>query len=232
VRTRQDTSRLQGFSDAVFALSATLLVVTLEVPNSYDALLESVAGFPAFALAFAAIISLWYEHRRFFSEYPLMDDWALVLNSLLLFVVLLYVYPLKLLSLVLAELFLGAVPDVTVGMGETEAQGLYLIFGAAIFAVTLVFALLHWRAWHLRDNLALDALKRFELRVRGLTLIGVALLAGLSMLIAALGVGLGWGLPALVYVLSPILYIIEGVLTGSRRQQLQAAGQETDPPAT
>jgi uncharacterized membrane protein len=230
MRSKKDNSRLQGFSDAVFALSATLLVVTLEVPSSYEALLESVAGFPAFALAFAAIISLWYEHRRFFTEYPLADDIAIVLNSLLLFVVLLYVYPLKLLSLVIAEHFLGAAPDVTVGMGEAEAQGLYLIFGAAIFAVTGVFALLHLRAWRFREQLGLDELDRFDLRVRTMTLGGVALLAGLSMGVAALGLGLNWGLPFLVYVLSPVLYAIEAHFVGDRRRQLEAASQEPDAP--
>jgi uncharacterized membrane protein len=230
MRSKKDNSRLQGFSDAVFALSATLLVVTLEVPSSYEALLESIAGFPAFALAFAAIISLWYEHRRFFNEYPLIDDITIVLNSLLLFVVLLYVYPLKLLSLVIAELFLGAAPDVTVGMGETEVRGLYLIFGAAIFAVTIVFGLLHRRAWQFRDQLDLNELDRFELRVRALTIVGVAVIAGLSMLIAALGIGLSWGLPVLVYLLSPVLYAIEGHFVGDRRRQLEAAMREPDAP--
>lgn len=226
MRNNQDVSRLQDFSDAVFALSATLLVVTLEVPDSYDALLESVAGFPAFALAFAAIISLWYEHRCFFADYPLVDDWMVILNSLLLFVVLLYVYPLKLLSLVIAEMLLGATPDVTIGMGAAEIQGLYLIFGAAAFAAAAVFTLLHVRAWQRRNELALNQLGRFELRQRGLILVAIAVIAGLSMLIAALGVGLGWGLPALVYVLSPILYAVERAITAGRRQQLQVTGDE------
>jgi uncharacterized membrane protein len=227
----QDIARLQGFSDAVFALSATLLVVTLEVPHSYEALLESVAGFPAFALAFAAIISLWYEHRRFFAEYPLMDDWTVVLNGLLLFVILLYVYPLKLLSLVVAELLLGATPDVTIGMGAAEIQGLYLIFGAAAFAVAAVFTLLHVRAWQRRADLGLDALNRFELRQKGFVLAAIVSIAGLSMFVAALGVGLGWGLPVVVYVLSPIAYVVERSLTASRRRQLQAAASEPHTPA-
>lgn len=229
---RRDISRLLGFSDAVFALAATLLVVTLEVPGSYAALLESVAGFPAFALAFAAIISLWYEHHRFFAEYALMDDWTVVLNSLLLFVVLLYVYPLKLLSLVVAELLLRAAPDVTVGMGEAEVQGLYLIFGAAVVAVSAVFALLHVRAWQLRVQLALDELDRFELRQKGLVLGAIAAVAGLSMLAAALGLGIGWGLPVLVYLLSPVVYAVERRLTAGRREQLQAARRERRTPST
>jgi uncharacterized membrane protein len=230
MRIKKDITRLQGFSDAVFALSATLLVVTLEVPDSYEALLDSVAGFPAFALAFAAIISLWYEHRRFFNEYPLVDDITLVLNSLLLFVVLLYVYPLKLLSLVIAEHFLGAAPDVTIGMGEAETRGLYLIFGAAIFAVTAVFALLHLRAWRLREQLGLNELDRYELRVRAMILGGVAAIAGLSMLLAALGLGLSWGLPFLVYLLSPVLYAIEARFVEEHRRQVETAMQEPDTP--
>jgi hypothetical protein len=86
--------RLEGFSDAVFALAATLLVVTLEVPADYDDLLDALGRFPAFGLAFAALISLWVGHRQLFARYPLGDTLTVVINSVLLFVVLLYVYPL------------------------------------------------------------------------------------------------------------------------------------------
>jgi uncharacterized membrane protein len=197
----------------VFALSATLLVVTLEVPNSYEELLKAVAGFPAFALGFTAIISLWYNHHQFFAAYPLVDTLAVALNSLLLFVVLLYVYPLKLLAQVVTERFLGAAPDVTAGMGAPEFRGLFLIFGAGVVATSIIFALLHARAWHLRDALALDEAGRYELRQEMVTYAAIALIGLLSMLTAALSLGLSWGLPLWVYLLSPVVIIVQHVLT-------------------
>lgn len=108
MRSDREHTRLQGFSDAVFALSATLLIVTLEVPDSYDALLEAFAGIPAFALSFAMLVYIWYEYSQFFTAYPLADGWTVMINSLLLFIVLIYVYPLRLLTEVVAERFLGA----------------------------------------------------------------------------------------------------------------------------
>ncbi len=45
--------------------------MTLEVPESYADLGETMAGFPAFAVAFGAIVSLWYAHRQFFIRYPM-----------------------------------------------------------------------------------------------------------------------------------------------------------------
>lgn len=227
MKTGQDTSRLQGFSDGVFALSATLLVVTLgEVPSSYDELLAAVARFPAFALAFAALVSLWNNHREFFSRYPLADGWTVVLNSVLLFIVLLYVYPLKLLSEVVAESLPGAVPAVTASMGLAEIRGLYLIFGAAVVAVTGVLTAMHLRAWQLREELGLDQLGRYELRQETVVYAAIVLVGMVSLLTAALGLGLGWGLPLWLFLLSPLVVLAERLLSAGRRRQLRAVARE------
>jgi uncharacterized membrane protein len=52
-----EVSRLEGFSDAVFAFAITLLVVSLEVPKTFEELLGTMRGFLAFAACFA--ILLW-----------------------------------------------------------------------------------------------------------------------------------------------------------------------------
>jgi hypothetical protein len=222
VQRPAETSRLLAFSDGVFALSATLLVVTLgAVPGSYDELTDAVARFPAFSLAFAALVSVWWNHRQFFAAYPLGDGWTVVLNSVLLLVVLLYVYPLKLLAEVVSERFLGAATDVTAGMGESEIRGLYLVFGAAVLAVTALLAALHVRAWLARQELWLDEVGRFELRQETLVYGAIAGIAAVSMLVAAAGLGLGWGLPLWVYVLSPAVVVAERVLTRERRRELE-----------
>ncbi len=223
-----DTSRLQGFSDAVFALSATLLVVTLEVPDNYQALLDAVAGFPAFALGFAAIVSLWYNHRSFFAHYPLRDGWTVLLNSLLLFIILLYVYPLKLLTQVMAERFLGAEALVSATMGMDEVRGMYLIFGAAALAVFGVFLLMHLRAWQLRADLRLDTLGLYDLRHEIRSYAILVVLGVLAIITAALGWGATWGLPIWLFALSPLYELIRGPITARQRQRIA----EKQPPIT
>lgn len=70
---RSDSTRLEALSDGVFAFAATLLVVSLEVPDSFDELLSDLSGFASFALGFAALVLLgplcrghgeWSERRR------------------------------------------------------------------------------------------------------------------------------------------------------------------------
>ena len=68
-----EISRLEGLSDAVFAFAVTLLVVSLEVPETFDELLRVLRGFFAFAVCFAILFWVWHDHYRFFRRYGLVS---------------------------------------------------------------------------------------------------------------------------------------------------------------
>ncbi|MEY2501556.1 MAG: hypothetical protein QOI07_1890, partial [Verrucomicrobiota bacterium] len=85
LRRSHDISRLEAFSDAVFAFALTLLVVSLQVPKSYDELMNLMIGFPAFACCFGVLVWIWYEHNLFFRRYGLQDPYTVFLNGTLLF---------------------------------------------------------------------------------------------------------------------------------------------------
>ncbi len=96
-----DGSRLESLTDGVFAFAITLLIVSLQVPNSFTELTNIMMSFPAFGITLVAIIAIWYAHYLFFRRYGIQDSYAIVLNSILLFVVLFYIYPLKFLATIL-----------------------------------------------------------------------------------------------------------------------------------
>ncbi len=80
-------SRIVAFSDGVFAIAITLLVLALEVPehiHSSNALAEALwderEKFLAFAISFAVIGRFWLVHHRFFGDVKAFDGRLLVLN--------------------------------------------------------------------------------------------------------------------------------------------------------
>src|SRR4051812_38244198 len=96
---RREMTRLESFSDAVFAFALTLLVASLEVPKSFPDLVTTMRAFPAFALCFLFLTLIWNGHYKFCRCYGLDDGTARFLTCVMLFLVLFYVYPLKFLSI-------------------------------------------------------------------------------------------------------------------------------------
>lgn len=221
-----EITRIEGFSDAVFAFAVTLLVVSLEVPKTFSELLGAMRGFFAFAICFWLLLTIWYNHYIFFRRYGLQDLPTVVLNSVLLFLVLFYVYPLKFLfTLFIGQLFAGG--DMTVLVeGHLEhviepgqAGALFAIYGAGFMALSLVSAALYFYAYRQRQVLELNDLERFDTVAsiqNALVRAGVALI---SVLIALFG---GSSLAGWAYFLLLPALTIDGVVSGRRRRRLEA----------
>jgi uncharacterized membrane protein len=217
----EDVSRIEGFSDAVFAFAVTLLVVSLEVPKTFDELLATMRGFFAFAICFALLLAVWYDHYKYFRRYGLNDTPTRWLNSTLLFLMLLYVYPLKFLFTMLIDEWLGFGNSEMIESSQIPL--LMVIYGAGFVAIQLVLFLMYLRAFSLRTTLQLDPQ---ELSVTREEIQGFFLnvLVGLvSVAIAALG-GVGatsWA--GLVYLLVFPLQMINSRVMASRRRRYKDA---------
>ena len=220
---------MEGFSDAVFAFAITLLVVSLEVPTTFDELLATMRGFFAFAICFYLLLVVWFEHYKFFRRYGLDDFYTMRLNAALLFIVLFYVYPLKFLFTLLVDQLLGysTVVNPSTGAIEEIENGqlplLMVIYGAGFVAVQLVFVLLYLRAYVLRDTLRLDAHERSITREEILNFLlgmGVGLI---SIAIAIVGGEEAVSLAGYAYLLLFPLLAINGYLMGSRRRRDSAS---------
>jgi uncharacterized membrane protein len=87
----RDTGRLVAFSDAVFAITITLLVLEIRAPADYTnllhGLLELWPSYLAYVVTFLFIGQVWANHHVMFDHIELADRAVLLLNTLLLMVV-------------------------------------------------------------------------------------------------------------------------------------------------
>jgi uncharacterized membrane protein len=180
-----------------------LLVVSLDVPRSYDELVRTMRGFPSFACCFAILVWVWHEHNMFFRRYGLQDGWTVFVNGMLLFVTLFYVYPLKFMfDSMFAEL--GAVPDLK-RMSLPQLASASAIYGLGFFILFLMFALLYRHAYNKRESLKLTPLD----------VIDVKYLAGHHLVSAAVGLlSAAFALlaPLRLAPLAPMMFALMGPL--------------------
>jgi hypothetical protein len=223
---RREVSRIEGFSDAVFAFAVTLLVVSLEVPHTFAELWTAMREFFAFAICFALLFQVWWRHFNFFRRYGLEDATTIVLTGILLFVVLFYVYPLKFVfKLVVDEIF-GFAPHIDSGepvIRSTDTPRLMQIYSGGVVAVFGVFALMYANAFRRRADLGLDAAQVLDARLNIVDNAGIASIGVLSVSIATFG-----GPWAAAAIAGPIYFLIGpfkfalGSYSASARRRLSA----------
>lgn len=84
-----ETARVEAFSDGVFAIAITLLVLEIKIPSPGPTplahqLLRQWPSYVSFVISFAFIGIMWLNHHRLFTHIRKCDDGLLLLNLLLL----------------------------------------------------------------------------------------------------------------------------------------------------
>jgi uncharacterized membrane protein len=220
---RHEISRLEAFSDAVFAFALTLLVVALEVPKSYDELMRIINGFLPFGCCFALLVWIWYEHNLFFRRYGLQDNYTVFLNGVLLFVVLFYVYPLKFMFDSLFARFVPALRATAEPMTLSQLSVAGAVYSTGFIALFLMFVLLYRHAYSRRSELALSELDLFDVR----TAMGHHLV---SVTVGLIALAIALGAPHRFAPLSPTAFCLMGPvhwMYGARSARRRAALERT-----
>jgi len=89
--------RVEAFSDGVFAIAITLLVLTIAQPSNYHDLSHQLAdrwpALAAYVVSFTVIGIMWLNHHSIFSHFARVDRGLVYLNLLLLLTVAFLPYP-------------------------------------------------------------------------------------------------------------------------------------------
>jgi len=179
-----EMSRIDGFSDVVFGFALTLLVVSLEVPKTYTEMHASLRGFFPFAICFLFLMMVWYAHYRFFRRFGTHDFRTIVINAMLLFVVLFYVYPLKFLFTFLANSVMGSGQEYFESW--QQVRELMILYGVGFATVYLLVAALYWNGLKQREKLELTPIEVLLARSYVTDSVGVGCIGILSCAVALL----------------------------------------------
>lgn len=151
-------TRLEAFVDAAFAFAVTLLVIASDaIPRDAAELAGALKRIPAFAASFTLIALIWYQHNRWSRRFGLDDARSVLLSLLLVFLVLVYVYPLRALF---AGLFgwitRGALPSEFRIDSLSSLRLMFVTYGVAFGSLGLVIVALNAHALSRRDEIGLD----------------------------------------------------------------------------
>ena len=191
--------RFEGFSDAVFAIALTLLIVEIKVPGSPEgphgysdlasAMAEQWREFLALVLCYVVIGVYWLQHHYSGRIYEKSDHWFGAINLLFLLAIVVIPYPIRVWCFHL-------------GTGFEPVASMTLVAGLALIACTWMAKWFYGMPGRrmMDERLTPDFLRQMTRRYGIATLIQIA---SVPVVIAAPRVGVAIALLCVAFFLVP-----------------------------
>ena len=195
VKLPHNISRIEAFSDGVFAFAATLMVVNIDMGGNLQFDKATGVGFLSFFVSFFVLVGLWWIHYNFFRRTNYLDNWIIAFNSILLFVALYYVFPLK--TMVQSWMGEGGINSLQ------DLSNLFVLYGIGFILIFACYALMYFRAF--KKSLSYESSMVLFFYARHFTIF--VLVGLLSIVLALAEIGMYIGLPGFIYtIIGPLCY--------------------------
>ncbi len=159
----ESMTRIETFVAAAFAFAITMLVISLdEIPSNIEEFILAVKNIPSFVFSCALIIWIWYSHADWSRRYGLEDPRSIVLSGTLICVVLVYIYPLRLMMQGLFMTLSGGFFPFEIEINEFwELRFVFTFYSSGFAFLSLTFMGMYQHVMSLKNTLDLNQYEAF-----------------------------------------------------------------------
>ena len=229
-RMRGETmTRIETFVAAAFAFSITMLVISLgSIPSSFAEFMFAVKQIPSFAASCAIIFWIWHSHADWCRRYGLEDGITIVLSGLLIFLVLIYIYPLRLMMQGMFYTFSNGYFPVEMNFSNAdEVRFMFGFYATGFILLCCNFIAFYIHAGKKQNQLDLNRYERFDTDTDVILWTVTASVCSLSLLGVLILPNNLLGFCGFIYFLLFPSLTTTGVLRGKRRRLLDASQAQT-----
>lgn len=185
----ESMTRIETFVDAAFAFSFTMLVISIDqIPRSPQELLLLSRDIPAFIISAGIIGSIWLAQTTWSRTFGLQDGVTVLLSLSLVVLVLIFVYPIKLMMQASVEYLSAGAMGMQlfddIGWANNSVASLFVYFSLGLIALSIIIVSLYLNALRFRRQLVLSKFEIHFCEHACVSWIVVASTAVLSMVIA------------------------------------------------
>lgn len=151
-------TRIEAFVAAAFAFAITMLIISIDdIPSNMDEFILAIKNVPSFIASCAVIVLIWHGHADWSRRYGLEDKPTILLSGALICIVLIFIYPLRLMMQGLFFALSGGYFPLEIDIASADdLRVMFLFYSVGFMALTINFWAMYQHVLRKQQHLGLN----------------------------------------------------------------------------